>query len=280
MEEGGVMPDERWLEDPSGYRVRKKHLDLLLGSFVPTGLILDAGCGSGTYGIILAETGATVIGIDMASEAVAMAKERARRKAVNFSPMLGDLESVAARNECFDVCFCGWVLHHLPDIRPALSELTRVLKPGGRILIVEPNESNLAVRLSRLVEGLARRWILKAGWDTPNRSAHLHNHYVAVLEELGFTDIQVNSCFGGGLSPLPVKPESQWLSPIIAALLRLAFHLRTLCFVIAAKIFRPPLNGPELLIVAALGDNAKQEAEEHRCGRRPYSGSSVRASDL
>lgn len=257
MEEGGVMPSERWLEDPRGYRARKKHLDLLHGSFIPKGLILDAGCGPGTYGIILGEAGARVMGIDISSQAVAVAKERARRKAVNFAPLLGDLESLAARNDSFDVCFCGWVLHHLPDIRPALSELTRVLKPGGRILIVEPNESNLAVRLSRLVEGLARRWILKAGWDTPNRSAHLHNHYVAVLEELGFTDIQVNSCFGGGLSPLPVKPESQWLSPIIAALLRLAFHLRTLCFLIASRVLRPPLNGPELLVAATLADNAR-----------------------
>ena len=178
---------------------------------------------------------------------------------MNFAPLLGDLESLAARNDSFDVCFCGWVLHHLPDIRPALSELTRVLRPGGRILIVEPNESNLAVRLSRLVEGLARRWILKAGWDTPNRSAHLHNHYVVVLEEMGFTDIQVNSCFGGGLSPLPVKPQSQRLSAIIPALLRLAFRLRTLCFMITAKVLRPPLNGPELLVAATLGDNARQE---------------------
>jgi ubiquinone/menaquinone biosynthesis C-methylase UbiE len=259
MEESGVMPDERWLEDPRAYRSWKKRLELLLGSSAPKGLILDAGCGPGTSGIILAEMGATVIGVDISSEAVGVAKERARRKAVDFSPVLGDLESLGARNQSFDVCFCGWVLHHLPEIRPALSEVTRVLKPGGRILIVEPNESNLAVRLSRLVEGLAQRWISRAGWDTPNRSTHLHNHYAAALQELGFTDIQINSCFGGELLPLPVKPQSQRLSAIIPALLRLAFRLRTLCFMITAKVLRPPLNGPELLVAATLGDNARQE---------------------
>ncbi len=67
---------------------------------------------------------------------------------------------------------------------------------GGRIFIAEPNESNPAVRLSRLAEGLAGRWILKGGWDTPNRSARLRNHYVAALEELGFANIRVNSCWG------------------------------------------------------------------------------------
>jgi SAM-dependent methyltransferase len=199
--------------------------------------------------------GGTVIGIDISSQAVAMANERSVTKGVNFAPVLGDLESLPARNESFDVCFCGWVLHHFPDIRPALSELTRVLKPGGRILIVEPNESNSAVRLSRFAEGLARRWILKAGWDTHNRSDHLHNHYVAVLEDLGFADIHVSSCFGGGLPPLPLKPETHRLNPIILGLLRLAFHLRTVCFLIAAKVSRPPLNGPELLVTATLSDN-------------------------
>jgi SAM-dependent methyltransferase len=254
MEESGVMPDERWLDDPRAYRSWKKRLELLLGSSAPKGLILDAGCGPGTSGIILAEMGGTVIGIDISSQAVAMAEERARRKGVNFSPVLSDLESLPARNDSFDICFSGWVLHHFPDIGSALSELARVLKPGGRILIAEPNESNPAVRLSRLVEGLAQRWISRAGWDTPNRSTHLHNHYVAALQELGFTDIQVNSCFSGDLLPLPVKPQSRRLGAIVPALLRLAFRLRTLCFMITAKVLRPPLNGPELLVTATLAD--------------------------
>lgn len=259
MGESGVMPDERSLDDPRAYGSWKKRLELLLGSSAPKGLILDAGCGPGTSGIILAEMGGAVIGIDISSQAVVVAKERARRKGVNFSPVLGDLESLPARSEIFDICFSSWVLHHFPNIRPALSELARVLKPGGRILIVEPNESNPAVILSRLVEGLAQRWISRAGWDTPNRTTHMHNHYVAVLEDLGFADIQVNSCFGGELLPLPVKLQRQRFSAMIAVLLNLAFRLRTLCFMIAAKVLRPPLNGPELLIAASLGDDATRK---------------------
>jgi len=253
MGESGVMPDERSLDDPRVYRTWKKRLELLLGTSAPKGLILDAGCGPGTSGIILAEMGGAVIGIDISPLAVELAKDRAMRKGVQFSAVLGDLEKLPARNGSFDMCLCVWVLHHFPNIRPPLSELARVLKPGGRILILEPNESNPAVRVSRLVEAFAQRTILRAGWDTPNRSTHLHSHYVAVLANLGFTDIRINSCFGGEMLPLPVKPRSERSSGVIPVILRLAFRIRTLCFMVAVKVLRPPLNGPELLVAATLG---------------------------
>ena len=59
MEEAGVIPDEHSLDDPRVHRIWKKRLELLFGSLAPTGLILDAGCGPGTSGIVLAELGAT-----------------------------------------------------------------------------------------------------------------------------------------------------------------------------------------------------------------------------
>ena len=255
MEEAGVMPDEHSLDDPRVHRIWKKRLELLFGSLAPTGLILDAGCGPGTSGIVLAELGGTVIGIDISSRAVAVANERAATKRVNFSAVLGDLDNLPARNESFDICYSGWVLHHFPDIRPALSELALVLKPGGKIFIMEPNESNPSVRLSRLIEGMAERWILRAGWDTPNRSTHLSTDYVAALEELGFADIQIGSCSGGDGSPLPIEHDGRGPSAVIAVALRLAFHMRTLCFNMTEKILRPPLNGSDLLISATLRDN-------------------------
>ncbi len=73
------------------------------------------------------------------------------------------------------------------DINAAVSELARVLKPGGMIAMAEPNESNLAVRFSRFIEDLPllRTWVLHEGWDTPNRTINKHKQYVEALAQHG-----------------------------------------------------------------------------------------------
>jgi len=248
VNEGGILPGEVWLEDTRVIRAKKRHLQLLLSLLDSGALVLDAGCGPGTYGMILAEMGHTVVGIDISHRAVSIARERAQGKAVNFSPVAGDLEWLPFRDQGFEACFSGWVLHHLPDIRPALAELRRVLKPGGRIFLVEPNESSRPMRLSRLAERAVRPWILKAGWDTPNRSTHLYTDYGTVLEGLNFRDITISSCFAGRMPPLPLQPEIS--SMVIPGLLRVAAGLRSLCMDISSRILRGHLDGPELLITA------------------------------
>jgi 2-polyprenyl-3-methyl-5-hydroxy-6-metoxy-1,4-benzoquinol methylase len=251
MEVGSGPPEDEWLEDSQGYRVRKTHLELL--HLVPSqGLrILDAGCGPGTYGIMLAQEGNVVTGVEISPKAVQVANERANRKGVNFSALVGDLEGLSFEDGFFDVGFSGWVLHHFPDMNTATAELARVLKPGGKIALAEPNESNLAMRLSRFVENLPllRRWVLNAGWDTPNRTSHRHKDYVRALEQNGFTDIVVSSCFPGGLPPLPAKSGKG----INVLTINILVRLRRILFIAAFKILPPPLNGADLLVTGIKG---------------------------
>ncbi|MFC1943362.1 class I SAM-dependent methyltransferase [Chloroflexota bacterium] len=249
---GSGGPEDEWLDDTRGYRVRKTHLELL--QLIPSQgqLILDAGCGPGTYGIILAQKGNQVIGVEISPESVALAKERATKKGVRFSPMVGDLERLPFKDNSFDTCFCGWVLHHFPDMDAAVAEFSRVLKSGGKIALTEPNESNIAVRFSRFIEDLPliRGWVLRAGWDTPNRTIHRHNDYIKALERQGFTDIEVSSCFPGGLPPLPARPQKWGLSSLGLLLIHILVRLRRLYFIIAVKVLSYPLNGADLLIKA------------------------------
>jgi len=250
---GSGTPDEEWLEDQSAYLVKRTHLELL--RLVPSQdqLILDAGCGPGTYGVILAQEGNKVIGLEISPEATQVAGQRANEKKVKFLPAVGDLEKLPFKDNSFDICFCGWVLHHFPDTSASVAELSRVLKPGGKIALAEPNESNLAMRFSRFVEDLSplRRWTLSAGWDTPNRTIHRHQHYIKALEQQGFTDISFTSCFPGGLPPLPIKSPGQSLNLLGRTLIRILFHLRRLLFTIAAKVLPRPLHGADLLVIAA-----------------------------
>jgi len=253
---GSGVPEDEWLEHTRGYRVRRKHLELL--QLIPSEgqLILDAGCGPGTYGIMLAQQGNQVIGVEISPKSTQVAKERASRKGVAFYPLVGDLDRLPFKDNSFDICFCGWVLHHFPDADAAVAGFNRVLKPGGKIAIAEPNESNLAVRLSRFVEDLplVRGWVLKAGWDTPNRTVHRHEYYVRALQRQGFTDIKVSSCFPGGLPPLPARSEKGGLSFLKLLLIHGLVRLRRLIFIAAAKVLPRPLNGGDLLITARKGD--------------------------
>lgn len=248
---GSGTPEDDWLEDTQGYRVRRTHLELLQ-LFPSRGqLILDAGCGPGTYGIILAQEGNDVIGIEISTEATSIAKQRANQKKVNFLPLVGDLERLPFKDNSFDICFCGWVLHHFANMDTAVTELSRVLKPGGKLALAEPNESNAAMRFSRLIENLPilRRWVLKAGWDTPNRTIHRHKHYIRSLEQQGFSNIKVSSCFPRGLPPLPIKSQRQSLSSFGQVFIQILFQLRRLLFIIAVKVLPRPLNGADLLVV-------------------------------
>jgi ubiquinone/menaquinone biosynthesis C-methylase UbiE len=247
---GSGTPDDEWLEDTIGYKVRKAHLELLGLYDFKDKYVLDAGCGPGTYGIMLAQRGNIVKAVEISPNAVKVANERAVKKGVNFQAQQGDLEKLPFQDNTFDICFCGWVLHHFPDVNNAISELSRVLKPNGVIAIVEPNESNLAVKFSRFVEDLPllRSWILKNGWDTPNRTINTHSTYMNSLLAHNITCIEFGSCFPGGLPPLPTKTPRGFLKALGLLLVNILARIRRFVFVIGYKLLPKPLNGADLLI--------------------------------
>jgi 2-polyprenyl-3-methyl-5-hydroxy-6-metoxy-1,4-benzoquinol methylase len=114
-------------------------------------LILDAGCGSGYHSIRLAKRGFSVIGVDFSESILKMAE-------INIqSNNLGDRIKIQRENitslnfsdETFDYILCWGVLMHIPDIERAISELTRVLRKGGMIIISEANMLSLELIIIR-----------------------------------------------------------------------------------------------------------------------------------
>lgn len=102
---------------------------------------LDVGCGVGLYALWLAEAvgpDGRVLGIEPSEERVAAARDlvgEAGAGRVEFRP--GEGTAIDAPGASFDWVWCANVLHHIPDTAAALREFTRVLRPGGRIVIVE-----------------------------------------------------------------------------------------------------------------------------------------------
>ncbi|WP_375177135.1 class I SAM-dependent methyltransferase [Marinobacter mobilis] len=113
--------------------------------------ILEYGCGNGWMTAELAAMGANHLNtFDISDEAVKSTKEllvkRGLEQGVSVDKMAA--EALAYPDNTFDVIFGFAILHHL-DLDIAISELYRVLKPGGIAIFAEPLESNPAIRIYR-----------------------------------------------------------------------------------------------------------------------------------
>ena len=105
--------------------------------------VADLGCGTGAMTAILAPHVKQVIGVDASEEMLDAAKSRlAAAKNIEFRK--GSLEALPVFPESVDAATLMLVLHHLPSPAQALAEAARILKPGGRVLIVDmaPHEKD------------------------------------------------------------------------------------------------------------------------------------------
>ena len=95
--------------------------------------ILDAGCGSGPLFAALGDRGAIVTGFDKSAAMVELARRRLGDDADLLVAELGS--PLPFPDDMFDDVTASLVLHYLEDWGPALAELRRVLKPGGRLIV-------------------------------------------------------------------------------------------------------------------------------------------------
>jgi ubiquinone/menaquinone biosynthesis C-methylase UbiE len=104
--------------------------------------VLDVGCGTGTLAIAakrrVGPTG-NVIGIDASTEMTARARAKAAKAAIDIDFRTAVAEALPFSNASFDAVLSTTVLHCLPDEarRLCIREMIRVLKPGGRLLVVD-----------------------------------------------------------------------------------------------------------------------------------------------
>jgi ArsR family transcriptional regulator len=108
----------------------------LVGLVPDTWTVGDLGCGTGATTARLAPHVARVIGVDASSEMLAAAADRVA-DAPNVDLRHGTLEALPIDNGVLDAAVMMLVLHHLPTPAAALTEAARVMKPGGRLLVVD-----------------------------------------------------------------------------------------------------------------------------------------------
>jgi SAM-dependent methyltransferase len=110
--------------------------------------VLDLGCGAGATTLVLARRGARVVGVDISTSLLDLARQRLERDGRRARLIAASAHDLPLASGSVDVVLGVSVLHHL-DLDAASRELHRVLKPGGRAVFKEPVRDSAIVRRLR-----------------------------------------------------------------------------------------------------------------------------------
>ncbi len=168
--------------------------------------VLDGCCGTGDLAIAASEVGGDVVGLDFSERML----ERARRKSKSVEWVRGDLLDLPFDDGSFDAATVGFGVRNVADLERALRELRRVLRPGGRLAILEITQPRgiwrpfFSLWFDRVVPLVGK--VLPGGRAYTYLPASVRRfpgaeELTAVLETCGFADLEFR-LFGGSIVAL------------------------------------------------------------------------------
>ena len=145
---------------------------------MPPMVIADLGAGEGAFSLLLAQRAKKVIAVDTSAKMIEVAREQALRNGVkNLEFRLGDMEEVPIKAASVDLVWISQSLHHALHPGRALAEANRILRPGGRIVILDLVKH----RFEEARELCADEWM---GFSESDLES--------MLEQAGFQDVQTS----------------------------------------------------------------------------------------
>ena len=166
---------------------------------------LDAGCGGGRYAIAMARLGAAeVAGCDISAEGLADARRRAAGLPNVFFEEASVLDLPFA-DKSFDFVCCSGVLHHTPDPEKGLREITRVLRPTGRLFLLLygkgglrwPTISTIRPHAQAMGYALMDEAIRLAGLPANKQRTFLDDFFVPMICFYDWDDVHAMLSAGG-----------------------------------------------------------------------------------
>ena len=152
-----------------------------------TDCVLDVATGPGFLALLCAERAARVVGIDLTPAMLERAEATRQARQMNnlhFEP--GDAEALAFPDHAFDLATCGSAFHHLSDPARVLAEMVRVVRPGGRVALID-------IITSEIPERAALHNQLEQ-WRDPSHTRCLPlSELVALFGRVGLRDLRTTT---------------------------------------------------------------------------------------
>ena len=154
-----------------------------IGEFVPSGTVLDIGCGFGYFVREALAAGYDAYGVDLSADAI-----RAAERELPGRVFEGAFESVAEiADKRFDVIFASHLIEHIPDPRSFVRSLAERLTDDGIVVFVTPNIDSLLARASRA------RWV---SFKVPEHLAYYNPRTIsALVESAGLESLTIDSAY-------------------------------------------------------------------------------------
>jgi ubiquinone/menaquinone biosynthesis C-methylase UbiE len=167
------------------------------------GRVLEIGIGSGLNLPFYADAAMPIIGLDPSAKLLAMARADHPRTAMRSVELIeGSAETIPLEDKSVDTVVTTWTLCTVPDVRTALHEMRRVLKPSGELLFVEHGRSP---------DEKVRRWQdrLTPVWKRLGGGCHLNRPIRELLEQSGFRIERIETGYMKGPKPMTFMYEGR-----------------------------------------------------------------------
>jgi SAM-dependent methyltransferase len=165
-----------------------------LGHLLPPVEVVDIGCGEGYLTVEVARWAHRVVAVDRSPAVLARAKALAgRRKASNITFKRGELDRLPLENGSVDVALLSQALHHASDPDRAVLEAVRVVRPGGKVLVLD-------------LRAHEETWVREKLGD--RHLGFSDEHLGAMLTRAGLSEVRVNVGSRGSGDPFTVLVAS------------------------------------------------------------------------
>jgi ubiquinone/menaquinone biosynthesis C-methylase UbiE len=182
--------------------------------------VLDVGCGNGYVLSRYAKGGAEVYGVDLTQAGIDLCRRRFELSGIRGSFTVGSAEDLPYPSDTFDVVCSMGVLHHTPDTPKAVDEIFRVLKPGGRLIVMFYHRNSAKYRVNLFLRKLLQFRSIQQlvnevdGLGNPKGDVYSTKELQKLLRN--FSDLSMFAGFLRGTHLIPVLGTvipNAWLMP-------------------------------------------------------------------
>ena len=140
--------------------------------------VLEIGTGVGTDIVSYAKNGSIVSGVDLTENAIDITKKHLETFKLSYDKLLvADAENLPFENNYFDLVYSFGVLHHTPNTEKSVQEVLRVLKPGGKFIIMLYSKGWKHYLKRLFIFGLLKGYLFKYGYEkTVNKTTEVQGN--------------------------------------------------------------------------------------------------------